>query len=192
MQTTLPLPRFTADELDDVDHSKTMKLDEVTLRRGKLPTVEQIAKYREVRARRTGATSQSMRDSFRASATVPPVRLARTSRYLAICSTVGNFPRRSVTSLSFVVFELSVSSSSSAVKRGSGRGSVVMTQPSKVRLTARIKVLDMKSRHVLGTQVFEAVEPAPSENAYGAVQATNAAVQKILGEMVPFALQYVG
>ena len=47
----LPLPRFTADELDDVDHSKTTKLDAVTLRRGKLPTVEQIAKYREVRAR---------------------------------------------------------------------------------------------------------------------------------------------
>jgi hypothetical protein len=52
----LPLPRFTADELDDVDHSKTMKLDEVTLRRGKLPTVEQIAKYREVRAKRTGGS----------------------------------------------------------------------------------------------------------------------------------------
>lgn len=52
----LPLPRFTTDELDDVDHSKTTKLDEVTLRRGKLPTVEQIAKYREVRARRTGGT----------------------------------------------------------------------------------------------------------------------------------------
>lgn len=54
--TTPPLPRFTTDELDDVDHSKTTKLDEVTLRRGKLPTVEQIAKYREVRARRTGGT----------------------------------------------------------------------------------------------------------------------------------------
>jgi hypothetical protein len=52
----LPLPRFTTDELDDVDHSKTTKLDEVTLRRGKLPTVEQIAKYREVRARRTGGS----------------------------------------------------------------------------------------------------------------------------------------
>ena len=51
-----PLPRFTTDELDDVDHSRTTKLDEVTLRRGKLPTVEQIAKYREVRARRTGGT----------------------------------------------------------------------------------------------------------------------------------------
>lgn len=53
---SLPLPRFTADELDDVDHSKTTKLDEVMLRRGKLPTVEQIAKYREVRAKRTGGT----------------------------------------------------------------------------------------------------------------------------------------
>jgi hypothetical protein len=52
----LPLPRFTADELDDTDHSKTTKLNEVTLRRGKLPTVEQIAKYREVRAKRTGGT----------------------------------------------------------------------------------------------------------------------------------------
>jgi len=50
------LPRFTADELDDVDHSKTTKLDEVTLRRGKMPTVEQIAKYREVRAKRSGGT----------------------------------------------------------------------------------------------------------------------------------------
>ncbi len=63
--------------------------------------------------------------------------------------------------------------------------------PSQVRFTARIKVVDMKSGHVLGTQVFEAVEPAPSENAYGAVRATNAAVVKVLGEMVPFALQYV-
>ncbi len=67
-----------------------------------------------------------------------------------------------------------------------------MTQPSQVRLSARIKVLDMKSGHVLGTQVFEATEPAPSGDAYGAVRATNAAVAKMLGEMVPFALQYVG
>ena len=59
-----PLPRFTADELDDVDHSKTTKLDEVTLRRGKLPTVEQIAKYREVRAKRTGgAVADALKES---------------------------------------------------------------------------------------------------------------------------------
>ena len=52
--TSAELPRFTADELDDVDHSRTTKLDQATLRRGKLPTVEQIAKYREVRAKRLG------------------------------------------------------------------------------------------------------------------------------------------
>lgn len=66
-----------------------------------------------------------------------------------------------------------------------------MTQPSQVRVTARIKVMGMKSGHVLGTQVFEAVEPAPSEDAYGAARAANAAIQKLLADMLPFALQYV-
>ena len=56
-----------------------------------------------------------------------------------------------------------------------------MTQPSRVRLTARIKVLNMKSGHVLATQVFEVLEPAPSEDAYGAARATNAQDQ-FLGE----------
>lgn len=64
-----------------------------------------------------------------------------------------------------------------------------MTQPSRVRLTTRIKVVDMKSGHVLATQVFEAVEPAPSEDAGGAARAANAAVQKVLGQMVSFALR---
>lgn len=63
---------------------------------------------------------------------------------------------------------------------------------SQVRFTARIKVVDMKSGHVLGTQVFEALEPAPSEDAYGAARAANGAVQKGLGEMIRFALNYVG
>ncbi len=66
-----------------------------------------------------------------------------------------------------------------------------MTKPSQVRMTARIKVLAMKSGHVLETQVFEAVEPAPSEDAYGAARAANAAVQKLLGDMVPFVLRNV-
>ena len=66
-----------------------------------------------------------------------------------------------------------------------------MTQPSRVRLMARIKVVDLKSGHVLGTQVFEAVEPAPSDNANGAARAANAAVQKVLDQMVRFALRYL-
>jgi len=67
-----------------------------------------------------------------------------------------------------------------------------MTQPSRVRLTARIKVLSMRNGHVLATQVFEVFEPAPSEDAYGAARAANAAVQKLLGDMIPFALRYLG
>ncbi len=67
-----------------------------------------------------------------------------------------------------------------------------MTQPSQVRLTVRIKVVNMKSGHVLGTQVFEVVEPAPSEDAYGAARAANAAVQQIVTDMIPFALRYLG
>jgi cholesterol transport system auxiliary component len=66
-----------------------------------------------------------------------------------------------------------------------------MTQPSRVRLMARIKVVDLKSGHVLGTQVFEAVEPAPSEDASGAARAANAAVQKVLEQMVRFVLRYL-
>lgn len=67
-----------------------------------------------------------------------------------------------------------------------------MTRPSQVKFMARIKVVDLKSGQVLGTQVFEDLQPAPSEDAYGAVQAANLAVRKVLGDMVAFALQYVG
>lgn len=63
-----------------------------------------------------------------------------------------------------------------------------MSRPSQVRLTARLKVVDLKSGHVLGTQVFEAIEPAPSENAEGAARAANAAVRLVLDEMVAFVL----
>jgi len=66
-----------------------------------------------------------------------------------------------------------------------------MIPPSRVRLTTRIKVMDMKSGHVLGTRIFEAVEPSPSEDAYGGAQAANAAVQKLLDEMTAFALSYL-
>jgi len=64
-----------------------------------------------------------------------------------------------------------------------------MMTPSRVRLTVRIKVVEMKNGHVLETRLFEALEPAPSENAAGAARAANAAVQKVLSEMVPFALR---
>lgn len=64
-----------------------------------------------------------------------------------------------------------------------------MTRPSQVRLITRLKVVEMKSGHVLETRLFEAIAPAPSENAAGAARAANAVVQQVLSEMVPFALR---
>lgn len=64
-----------------------------------------------------------------------------------------------------------------------------MTRPSRVRLIVRLKAVEMKSGHVLETRLFEAVAPAPSENAAGAARAANAVVQQVLNEMVPFALR---
>ncbi len=62
--------------------------------------------------------------------------------------------------------------------------------PSQVKLTVRAKLIDIPTNHVLGTQLFEVVEPAPSEDAYGGVQAANKAVQRLLGELQEFALRY--
>ena len=67
----------------------------------------------------------------------------------------------------------------------------LMAQPSQVRLTVRLKVIDTHNGQVLGAHVFEALEPTPSEDAYGAARAANAAVQKLLGEIIPFALGYL-
>ena len=64
-----------------------------------------------------------------------------------------------------------------------------MTRPSQVRLIARLKVVEMKSGHVLETRLFEAIAPAPSEDAAGAARAANAAVKQLLNEMLPFALR---
>jgi cholesterol transport system auxiliary component len=62
--------------------------------------------------------------------------------------------------------------------------------PSQVRLTLRAKLIDIPSNHVLGTQLFEVVETAPSEDAYGAVQAANKAVQQVLEKIQDFAVRY--
>ena len=64
-----------------------------------------------------------------------------------------------------------------------------MTRPSQVRIVARLKVVEMKNRHVLDTRLFEAVAPAPSDDAAGAAQAANVALEKLLSEMIPFALR---
>lgn len=56
-------------------------------------------------------------------------------------------------------------------------------QPSRVRMLVRMQLIDLKESTILGTRVFEVVEHAPSENAYGGVQAANRAVAGLLGQI---------
>jgi cholesterol transport system auxiliary component len=63
-----------------------------------------------------------------------------------------------------------------------------LEQPSRLRITLRAQLIDVTSLRVLSTQLFEAVEIAPSENAYGGVQAANIALGRLLGELADFVL----
>jgi len=64
------------------------------------------------------------------------------------------------------------------------------TTPSQVRFTARVKLFDLRSGHVLGTQVLEVVEPAASEDAYGGVRSANRATTRLLEQVVEVVLRY--
>jgi cholesterol transport system auxiliary component len=58
--------------------------------------------------------------------------------------------------------------------------------PSQARFTLDVRLLDVTGRRVLVRRELEAVEPAPSDDAYGGVVAENRAVQRVLQEVVAF------
>lgn len=60
------------------------------------------------------------------------------------------------------------------------------TQPSRVQITLRAQLTDVRSRRVMATRLFDEAEKAPSDNAYGGVIAANLALQRILGELAEF------
>lgn len=66
-----------------------------------------------------------------------------------------------------------------------------LQQPSRVRVTARVQLVDLKEPTILGTRAFEAVEIAPSENAYGGVLAANRAVAGLLDQIAAWLQQCV-
>jgi cholesterol transport system auxiliary component len=66
-----------------------------------------------------------------------------------------------------------------------------LQKPSQVRLTLRAKLIDTATNQVLGTQLFEVTAVAPSEDAYGGVQAANVAVKRMLEEITDFVLKHV-
>jgi cholesterol transport system auxiliary component len=55
-----------------------------------------------------------------------------------------------------------------------------LQQPSRTRILLRTQLIDLKDQRVMGSSSFEALEPAPSDDAYGGVLAANRATAKVL------------
>lgn len=58
-----------------------------------------------------------------------------------------------------------------------------LQKPSQVRFALRAQVIKMFEHQVLGTRVFEVIEDATSDDAYGGAVAANRAVAKLLKEV---------
>ena len=65
-----------------------------------------------------------------------------------------------------------------------------LSQPSQAQLLVRARLFDVNRGQVLATQLFETSAPAPSEDAYGGVQAANAAVEQFLAQLSGFVVEY--
>lgn len=61
-------------------------------------------------------------------------------------------------------------------------------RPSRVELTLRIQVVDVRGKRVLATRTFDETEIAPSDDAYGGVTAANLALQRVLMQVVDFCI----
>lgn len=58
-----------------------------------------------------------------------------------------------------------------------------LQQPSRVRVTVRTQVTDLKESRVVGARTFEVWEDAPSDDAYGGVVAANRAMAAMLDQI---------
>jgi cholesterol transport system auxiliary component len=67
-----------------------------------------------------------------------------------------------------------------------------LQQPSRLRVAAQVQLVDLKQSTIVGMQRFEAIEPAPSENAYGGVVAANRAVAVLLDQITVWLRECVG
>ena len=61
-------------------------------------------------------------------------------------------------------------------------------RPSRVELTLRIQVVDVRGKRVLATRTFDETEIAPSDDAYGGVTAANLALHRVLMQVVDFCI----
>jgi cholesterol transport system auxiliary component len=72
-------------------------------------------------------------------------------------------------------------SSSSACSR-------TTTRPSRVELSLRVQLLDVRTKRVLETKTFDVTETAGSDDAYGGVAAANLALQRVLTQVAEFCI----
>lgn len=59
-------------------------------------------------------------------------------------------------------------------------------RPSRAELTLHVQLTDVRGRRVIAARNFEEAAEAPSENAAGGVAAANAALQRMLAQVVDF------
>jgi cholesterol transport system auxiliary component len=66
------------------------------------------------------------------------------------------------------------------------------THPSRIELALQVQVFDVHNKRLLATKLFETTESAPSDDPYGGVTAANAALQRILEQIVDFCITESG
>jgi cholesterol transport system auxiliary component len=67
-----------------------------------------------------------------------------------------------------------------------------LEKPSRVRVTVRAQLTDLRQRSVLATRTFDVVEPAETDDAHGGTAAANRAVSKVLREVATLAAAQAG
>lgn len=60
------------------------------------------------------------------------------------------------------------------------------TEPSRFDIRLRLQLVDLASRKVIASRIFEAQQAAPASSPYGGAQAANAAWQAMLPELVAY------
>jgi len=66
------------------------------------------------------------------------------------------------------------------------------SRPSRVQLTLRAQLIDVRGKRLLAEHQFDAFEAASSDDAYGGVAAANRLVQRMLGELSEFCVKAQG
>jgi cholesterol transport system auxiliary component len=65
-------------------------------------------------------------------------------------------------------------------------------RPSRVQLTLRAQLIDVRGKRLLAVQQFDDIETAATDDAFGGVAAANRLVQRVLGGLAEFCVKAPG